>query len=227
MNNDRRWQMSAILTGLIAASLLATGLARADANDGEFLGYRLGDKFIAPEGTKSRPHVAGPRIYEFPVNSRDHGVQTMSLLVSPESSIIGSIFGEWYFSGKRAAEQFADRYLATLARKYEQWTPKDRSLINGDYQLSVEIQKRPRAGGLWPSAKKYRVAISLIYTPDTLGRGEWMAIVYMEARLLGWTRSTPSRRGYGRAGNRYKSVIPGDRALYLIRPGRSRSASSW
>ena len=29
MNNDRRWQMSAILTGLIAASLLATGLARA------------------------------------------------------------------------------------------------------------------------------------------------------------------------------------------------------
>ncbi len=184
MNDNRRWQMSAMLTFLTLAAIVMSGTARADASNGEYLGYRLGDKFSVPMNAQPRPHVAGPLVYDFGMNTRDHGVETMTVFVSPESSIIGSIFGEWYFGNKRSAERFADRYLATLRRKYEQWTSDDESLSNGEYRLAVEVQKRAKDDHFWPSSDKYRVAVSLIYAPDSLRRGEWMAIVYMEANNL-------------------------------------------
>lgn len=189
MNEDRQWQISALLTFLIAAAVLASGTARADASNGEYMGYRLGDKFAVPEHAQSRPHVAGPRVYEFKINGRDHGVDTMRVFVSPESSIIGSIFGEWYFESRQTARQFADRYLATLRRKYAQWSSGDYYLSNDDYQLSVEVQKQSKKSEYWPSSKKYRVAASLIYAPDSLGRGEWMALVYLESSNLELTAS--------------------------------------
>jgi hypothetical protein len=184
VNENRKWQVSAMLTFLIAAALLMSGAARADASNGEYMGYRLGDKFAVPEHAQARPHVAGPLVYEFDINGRDHGVETMRVFVSPESSIIGSIFGEWYFESRRTARQFAERYLSTLRRKYDQWTPGDHYVANDDYQLSVEVQKQSNNGEYWPSTKKYRVAASLIYAPDSLGRGEWMAIVYLESSNL-------------------------------------------
>jgi hypothetical protein len=55
--------------------------------------------------------------------------------------------------------------------------------------LWVEIEKKPPIVEYWASPNKYRVAIGLIYTPDSLGRSEWMAIVYMEANNLALTAS--------------------------------------
>lgn len=172
------------MTVIVAAALLASGVAGADASSGEYLGYRLGDRFVAPENATPRPHVAGPLVYDFLADSRDHGVETVTLYVSPESAIIGSIFGEWYFSSKQSAKRFADRYLATLSRNYDQWESRGRSLTRDDYQLAVEVQKRRADDGFWPSTKKYRVAASLIYAPESLGRGEWMAIVNLETSNL-------------------------------------------
>jgi hypothetical protein len=186
--NPHYFKMS--VAGLCAfISCLWTGFAFADANEGEYLGYRLGDKFVAPRGKQSRDHIVGAKIYDLKPTGQDHNVETLSLYVSPTSSIIGSIFGEWYFTSKRAAQQFADRYLVTLGEKYEHWTPSRRSLTYEDYQLSVEIEKKSPYIEYWPSPKKYRVAIGLIYTPESLGRNEWMAIVYMEANNLALTAS--------------------------------------
>jgi hypothetical protein len=178
------------LAGLCAlVTFFWTASAFADADEGEYLGYRLGDKFEAPRGKDSREHIMGALIYDLKPVNQEHYVEALSLYVSPTSSIIGSIFGEWYFSSKRAAEQFADRYLATLGKKYDHWTPSGRSLTHEDYQLWVEIEKKPPIVEHWSSQKKYRVAIGLIYTPESLGRNEWMAIVYMEANNLALTAS--------------------------------------
>jgi len=189
VNEDRVWRISAMLTLLTAAALLSSGPARADASTGEYMGYRLGDRFTVPAHARSRPHVAGPLVYEFDVNGRDHGVETMRIFVSPETSIIGSIFGEWYFESRRSASQFAERYLGTLRRRYNEWSPDDQHLTNDDYELSVEVQKQSSDSEYWPSSKKYRVAASLIYAPDSLGRGEWMAIVRLESSNLELTAS--------------------------------------
>jgi len=164
--------------------ILCSTLAIADANDGDYLGYRLGEKFAIPKGIAGRDHIMGAQIFDLDPGSHPHHVDTISIFASPTSSIIGSVFGEWYFASNRAAKQFADRYLAQLETKYPAWNRSGRSLANDEYQLWVDIEKKPPVIDYWPSAKKFRVAIGLIYAPETLARNEWMAIIYMEINNL-------------------------------------------
>jgi hypothetical protein len=108
----------------------------------------------------------------------------VSIFVSPKSSIIGSIFGEWYFSSQRAAKDFADRYLTRLEGRYSHWKRSGRSLTHGDYQLWVDIEEKPPIVEHWPSHKNSRVAIGLIFAPDSVGRREWMALIHRELNKL-------------------------------------------
>jgi len=95
-----------------AILILCSTLAFADANHGDYLGYRLGDKYAIPKGTTGRDHIMGAQIFDLDPGSHPHHVDTISIFASPTSSIIGSVFGEWYFASNRTAKQFADRYIA-------------------------------------------------------------------------------------------------------------------
>lgn len=152
----------------------------ADASDGEYLGYTLGDKFRVPSGAVGEYHITGAMIYAVDPKRQPHHIDSMSIYVSPKSSIIGSIFGEWYFSSARSAKSFADNYLAALKKKYPHWKLRGRSLTYGDHQLWVDIEEKPLFGEHWPSHKKTRVAIGLILAPDSAGRNEWMALIHRE-----------------------------------------------
>lgn len=170
--------------------LTAIGMsAFADANDGEYLGYRLGEKFEVPRGAISEEHIMGALIYIVDPGRQPHHIDSMSIYVSPKTAIIGSIFGEWYFSTPRAAEDFADRYLASLESKYSHWRRRGRSLSFGDYQLWVEVEEKPLIVDYWPSHKNSRVAIGLIYSPGSIGRSGWMALVNREVNNLELTAS--------------------------------------
>ena len=46
----------------ISLLILSTS-ALADANDGEYLGFKLGSKFSAPEGAIGRDHFMGALVY--------------------------------------------------------------------------------------------------------------------------------------------------------------------
>ncbi len=152
----------------------------ADANDGEFLGFKLGETFTVSSGTASMKHITGATVYAVDPGRHAHHIDSISIFVSPKSSVIGSVFGEWYFSNPRAAKVFADRYLSVLGKKYGHWIRRGRSLTDGDYQLWVDIEEKPPIVDYWPSHKKSRVAIGLIYAPDSLGRRDWMALVRSE-----------------------------------------------
>ena len=104
----------------------------------------------------------------------------MTLYVSPVSSIIGGIYGEWYFERERGAELFAERYLDTLAQKYVDWQRRGPTLTNGYYQIWVEVEEKPPVVENWPSRSDYRVGVALIYAPDSAIRHEWMAMVDVE-----------------------------------------------
>lgn len=152
----------------------------ADANDGEFLGFKLGEAFTVSSGTASMKHITGATVYAVDPGRHPHHIDSISIYVSPKSSVIGSVFGEWYFSNPRAAKVFADRYLSVLGDKYDHWISRGRSLTDGDYQLWVDIEEKPLIVDYWPSHKKSRVAIGLIYAPDSSGRRDWMALVRSE-----------------------------------------------
>ncbi len=182
---DHNQRSLRIICGLFACVMLVgSSSSFADANDGEYLGFRLGDKYSAGKGTGIRNHITGALIFDLSAGQQDHHVDTISIYVSPTTSIIGSIFGEWYFTNERAAHVFADRYLDTLEKKYQHWMRYRRSLTHDNYQLWVSVEEKPPLTEHWLSAKRYRVDIGLIYAPDSLGRSEWMAMVFMEANKL-------------------------------------------
>ena len=166
---------------LILASLIFSGpYVYADADDGEYLGYNLGEKLKVPKGSVGSDHITGAMIYFVNPKRQPHHIDSVSLYVSPKTSMIGSIFGEWYFSNARSANDFADRYLLSLEEKYSHWKRRGRSLTHGDYQLWVDVEERPPIVDHWPSRKNSRVAIGLIFAPDSLGRSNWTALIHRE-----------------------------------------------
>jgi len=174
-----------MLSKLIFLSFVFIGSAAfADANDGEYLGFKLGEKFAVPRGAISMDHVTGAMVYALDPGQHPHHIDSISIFVSPKSSIVGSIFGEWYFSNPRAAKVFADRYFFSLELRYDHWTRRGRSLTLGDYQLWVDIEEKPLIVDHWPSEMNTRVAIGLIYARDSLGRNEWMALIKSEVGNL-------------------------------------------
>jgi len=174
-NNRVLWCILAVFFTLGSSPVLA------DAADGEYLGFRLGDKISAPRGTEVRVHITGAQIFDLDPGTHDHHVDAVSIYVSPKSSTVGSIFGEWYFANERAAERFAEGYLANLEGKYGRWKRSGRSLTYKDFQLWVELEKKPVVTERWISTNNFRVSIGLIYAPETLGRSTWMATVNLEA----------------------------------------------
>ncbi len=172
---------------LVLFFVLVATTAYADANDGEYLGYRLGERYIAPRNADTRDHINGAQIFDLNPGAHPHHVDTITLFVSPISSIIGTILGDWYFQHERAAHAFADRYLAQLEQKYPHWKRKERSLTYGNYQLWVEVEERPYIVEHWPSDDDYRVGIGLIYAPDSRRRGEWMAMIDTEVNARAMT----------------------------------------
>ena len=168
---------------LVSLIFLSTS-AYADANDGEYLGYKLGEKFTAPRGAVGQDHIMGAMIYVVCPGRQPQHIDSVSIYVSPKSSIIGSVFGEWYFSSARSAKDFADRYLSSLEKKYSHWKRRGRSLTNSEYQLWVDIEEKPPIIDHWPSHKNSRVAIGLIFAPDSVGRSEWMTLIHREVNNL-------------------------------------------
>ncbi|MDH3265654.1 MAG: hypothetical protein OEM25_01700 [Gammaproteobacteria bacterium] len=164
------------LLGLI----LFTTSAFGDANDGEYLGFKLGEKFAAPPEAVGVEHIMGALIYVVDPGDHQHHIDAISIYVSPKSSVVGSVFGEWYFSNPRAAKVFAKRYMESLAAKYPHWKHRGSSLSYGDYQLWVDVEEKPPIVDYWPSPLNIRVAIGLIFSPDSSGRIEWMTLIRSE-----------------------------------------------
>jgi len=179
-----RWPLVRIENLLLLGLLLLSSGALADANDGEYLGFVLGEKFTVPRGAISMDHITGAMVYVVDPGQQPHHIDSVSIYVSPKSMIVGSIFGEWYFPSKRAAESFAERYMGSLQSRYSNWKRRRQSLTYGDYQLWVEVEEKPPIVDFWPSHLNVRVGIGLIYAPDSVGRSEWVALIHGEVNDL-------------------------------------------
>jgi hypothetical protein len=185
---DRQFSYSLLRTlgkimtrkSIFISLLLASTSVVADANDGEYLGFTLGQSYSVPRGAAAKDHIIGALIYTVDPHRRQQHLGSLSLYVSPGSSVIGSIFGGWYFTSERAAKSFSERYVQILENEYGDWKRRRNSFTNGKYQLWVDLEKKPPVVDHWPSDKKYRVAVALTYAPDSSARSEWMAVINWE-----------------------------------------------
>jgi len=167
-------------TSILISLFFLSPMVFADANDGEYLGFKLGDTYSAPRGSVARNHFIGALTYVIDPVTRHQHMGSLSLNVSPTSSIIGGIFGEWYFLNQRSAESFAEGYLRSLEKKYGDWRRRRSSLTNGDYQFWVDLEQRPPIVDHWPSHKKFRVSTALTFAHDSAAQKEWMAKIDSE-----------------------------------------------
>ena len=161
--------------------LFLSTVAFADANDGEYLGFKLGSTYSAPAGAIGREHTMGALVYIVNPHQRHQHLGSLSIYVSPKSSIIGSVFGDWYFSSKQTAQQFLDRHMQTLQTTYSGWKRGRNTLTKADYQMWVELEQKPPIVDHWPSDKKFRVSVALVYAPESSVRNSWMTLVKRES----------------------------------------------
>jgi len=126
---DRRFSysllgiLSKIMTrkSIFISLLLVNTSVVADANDGEYLGFTLGQSYAVPRGAVAKIHILGALDYAVDPHRRQQHLGSLSVYVSPGSSVIGSIFGEWYFTSERAAKSFLERYTQILENEYGDW----------------------------------------------------------------------------------------------------------
>ena len=162
--------------------LFLSTAALADANDGEYLGFKLGSEFSVPDGAIGRDHIMGARVYVVNPHQRHQHIGSLSVYVSPKSLVIGSVFGDWYFSSKRSAQQFSDRYMQTVETTYSSWKRGRNTLTNADYQMWVDLEQKPPIVDHWPSDKKFRVSVALVFAPKSSSRNSWMTLVRRESK---------------------------------------------
>lgn len=158
--------------------------ALADASDGEYLGFKLGERYSMPQGSVGKEHITGALMYAVDPGRRHQHMGSLSLYVSPKTSTIGSIFGGWYFTNERSAKHFLDGYLRSLENKYGSWKRRRSTLTNGEYQMWVDLEQKSPYVDHWPSQKNYRVSVALIFAPDSVPRSDWLARVQREANDL-------------------------------------------
>lgn len=165
---------------ILSSLIFFSSSAIADANNGEFLGFKLGEKYAVPPGSSGKALITGAMYYAVDPEQRHQHMGSLSLYVSPKSSIIGSIFGGWYFSSKGKAQAFADHYLRLVEQQYGHWKRRRNVFTNGDYQLWVDLEEKPPTYDHWPSEMDFRVSVALIFAPDSVPRGKWLTKIQRE-----------------------------------------------
>ncbi|MFW2403227.1 MAG: hypothetical protein ACN4GT_00590 [Gammaproteobacteria bacterium] len=182
----RKTSLAAWLIGAIV-SIPATVIA--DANDGEFMGYRLNDRYPMTEATRSGPSLSGNLVViaENPVLPGDMGM--VRLTTTLETHTIGFIEASQDFSDESAARDFARKYYNLLHAKYPDWR-----IDTGKIQLN-EKTLMPTALNMdrWPhtirmklteteatDGRPFRVSLTLRYLFDSPERKAWNKLARAE-----------------------------------------------
>jgi len=163
-------------------ALASPAPAVADANDGEFMGYQLNQRYPMTERTRYGPSLGGNLlvIAERPVMPNDIGEVTLTTTV--DSHRIGFIEASQYFATDEEAREFARKYYNLLQAKYPAWR-----IDAGRIQLN-ETTLMPTALNMdkWPftirmklaetesnDGMPFRVSLTLRYLSDSPERKAW------------------------------------------------------
>ncbi len=101
--------------------LCIPGLALADANSGEFMGYRLGDAYNAGPATEKRVTTTGNLVITAEQPVKPDNIEQVSLLTTRKSMTVGSISASQWFATEAEARMTGKRYFELLRSKYPDW----------------------------------------------------------------------------------------------------------
>jgi hypothetical protein len=163
---------------LLLCLLALPAVALADAANGQFMGFKLGDDYPqAPEGSVSTTTGNLLILADDPV--KPAGIQQVNLVVTPMSLTIGQIIASsWYDTEAQARE--AGRHFAELLRvKYPDWTFEGEVMDGNMRIVEVRLEKVPHSVKLrlveeeHDGRDMWRFSMSLGWQPNTKGRLAW------------------------------------------------------
>jgi hypothetical protein len=115
--------------------IIAPDPTLADAANGEFMGYRLGDAYDLSASTNTSPSRAGNLhiVAEKPSMPADMG--SVRLTATVASRTIGFIDAMQAFESEYLAREFAKKYYKLLRAKYPEW-----QIDTSEIELSNELR---------------------------------------------------------------------------------------
>jgi hypothetical protein len=164
---------------VLAVLITLPTLAIADAGDGEFMGYQLGERYQLSDGTRRQKTTSGNLIItaERPVKPKD--IAEVSLLTTAKTLTIGYIDASQWFETEAEARDFARRYVELLRAKYPDWEfgrermDNDMRIVEvnldaAPYTLRLQLTEDERNGeSLW------RFSMALGWLPDVQPARAW------------------------------------------------------
>lgn len=128
---------------LFLCCLLALpAVAVADAGQGEFMGYQLGDRYPARPPDVEVMTTGNLLIAaENPVKPDD--IVQVSLIVTPESRTIGGIIAASWYATEAEAREVARRYVELLRAKYPDWALGREVMDASSRIVEVNFDKAP------------------------------------------------------------------------------------
>ena len=162
--------------------LTMPGLLMADANDGEFMGYRLGSNYVRTANTQSTTTTRGNLmiVAEQPVKPVD--VEDVSVIATVETLTIGYIEASVWRATQAEAKEVAKYYIPLLRAKYPEWIFGDErlnddfridevSLVKPPYNLRLQLKRDP-SNDLAP----WRFSMTLTWDPAAEQADNWHAL---------------------------------------------------
>ena len=158
----------------------------ADANNGDFMGYQLGNNYLRGESTRMRVTTTGNLFItaEKPVKPSD--VEEVTLLTTPGTLTIGFIDASSWFETEEAARAMGRNYVQLLRAKYPDWEMGQEgldthldvieiNLMNSPYNLRLRLIEEDRNGiDMW------RFSMTLGWLRDTEQKQKWRDLAFQQ-----------------------------------------------
>jgi len=165
---------------LLLAILIMTPVAvLADAGQGEFMGYKLGDSYTVSDTTVMRSSASGNLIISAEAAVKPADIAEVSLLTTSESYAIGYIDAAQWFETEAQAREFGRKYYQILRAKYFDWV-LGQERMNSDlqitelgftkspYSLQMRLEEDEHDG-----EPKWRLSMRLSWTNDSKEARAW------------------------------------------------------
>jgi len=162
--------------------VFSPGIAMANANDGEFMGYQLGSNYQSGANTQQRATTTGNLIVIAEQPVKPNNIVEVSLLTTPETLTIGHINASSWFETEAEARAFARQYVDLLRAKYPDWV-FGREGMDADLRV-VEVNLDRPPYNLWLRLNEdghngenmWRFSMTLGWLPDSEEALAWRDI---------------------------------------------------
>jgi hypothetical protein len=171
--------MSLRVTLLLVSAFFIPGMVYADASEGDFMGYRLGNNYLLTAQTGSRATTNGNLSITAEQPVKPDSISEVTLITTPETLTIGFINASSWFATEDEARQFGKQYIELLRAKYPDWN-FGRERMNADMRIDeVNLDHSPHnlqmrlTSGVREGQAMWRLSMTLRWLEGTKEMAAW------------------------------------------------------